>query len=41
MMTWKVKRESGNLSQNNGTQERYLKNFLSNVQVAKQKEFGI
>ena len=41
MTTWEVKRESANLFQNNETPERYLEKFLSNVQVAKQKECGI
>ena len=41
MMTWNVKQESANLFQNTETPERYLENFLSNVQVAKQKECGI
>ena len=41
MKTCKVKRESANLSQNNEAPERYLEKFLSNVQVAKQKEYGI
>ena len=37
MTTWKVKRESANLLQNNETRERYLEKFLRNLQVAKQK----
>ena len=41
MKTWKVKREIANLFQNNETPEIYLEKFLSNVQVEKQKEFGI
>ena len=39
--TWKVKRESVNLFQNNKKPERYLEKFLSNLQVAKHKECGI
>ena len=38
MTTWKVKWESANMFQNNNTQERYREKFLSNLQVAKQKE---
>ena len=41
MMTWKVKQESANIFQNNETPKRYLEKFLSNVQVAKQKECSI
>ena len=41
MTTWKVKLETANLFQNNETPERYLEKFVSNVQVAKQKECGI
>ena len=41
MTTWKVKQDTANLFQNNKTPERYLKKFLSNVQVANQKECGI
>ena len=33
MTTWKVKRETANLFQNNETPERYLEKCLSNVQV--------
>ena len=39
--TWKVKRETANLFQNNDAPEKYLEKFLRNVQVAKQKECGI
>ena len=39
--TWKFKQERANLFHNNKTPERYLKTFLGNVQVAKQKEYGI
>ena len=38
MTTWKVKQEANNLFQSIKTPERYLEKFLSNVQVAKQKE---
>ena len=41
MTTWKVKPERSNMFQNNETPEKYLDKFLSNVQVAKQKECGI
>ena len=41
MTTWKVKQDTTNLFHNNKTPERYLEKFLSNVQVEKQKEFGI
>ena len=41
MTTWKVKRETTNLFQNNDTPERYLERFLINAQVADQKECGI
>ena len=41
MTTWKVKLDTANLFQNNETPERYLEKFVSNVQVAKQKECGI
>ena len=41
MMTWKLKQETSNLFQNNNTPERYIEKFLSNIQVAKQKECGI
>ena len=41
MTTWKVKRETANLFQNNKTPEIYLDKFPSNVLVAKQKECGI
>ena len=41
MTTWKVKRESANLFQNNETPETHLKTLLRNVQVAKHKECGI
>ena len=41
MTTWKVKQDTANLFQNNKTPERYLEKFLSNVQVANQKECGI
>ena len=41
MKKWKVKQETANLLQNIYTPERYLEKFLSNIQVAKQKECGI
>ena len=41
MMTWKVERETANLFQKKYIPERYLEKFLSNIQVAKQKECGI
>ena len=40
MTTWKVKRETANLFQNNNKPQRYLEKFLSNVQLEKQKECG-
>ena len=41
MKTWEIKQETTKLIQNNDTPERYLKKFLSNVQVVKQKDCGI
>ena len=41
MTTWKVKRYTANLFQNNDTPKRYLERFLRNIQVATQKECGI
>ena len=41
MTTWKVKRYTANLFQNNDTPDIYLDKFLGTLQVAKQKELGI
>ena len=41
MTTWKVKRETANLLNNNVTPEKYLEKFLGKIHVAKQKEYVI